>query len=364
MRVLAVSFGVAAASSFRPEVEFDHFVKKYDKQYRDENEREIRYMNFKKNVAAIEEQNAKGGSHTYRVGSLADLTTEEFRKFYLGLRIPSKAEMRNTSSYLGEFVPKEGVSFESSIDWVSKGVVTPVKNQGQCGSCWTFSTTGVIEGAWAIATGQLLSLSEQQIVDCSSYGGNGCQGGLPSRAITWAESQNICGESGYPYTAKDGSCHTCSSPVLPSGSVTGVKSVSASSDRMIAALNTAPVSVAVDANNWMNAGSGLFDDCGTSLDHAVLAVGYTSSSWKIKNSWGTTWGDEGYIHLKMGNTCGVLNCANLAVVSGSPGPTPPTPPTPPHPDCDRTCSYNDDCHWYQYCDGGCCNMLENEKVVV
>jgi len=367
MRVLAVTLGVATAQSFLPEVEFDHFVKNFGKQYQDENERESRYLNFKKNVAEIEEGNLKEGSHTYKVGPLADLNAAEFRKFYLGLKMPS-ADMRNSSSYFGEFVPPEGLQVASSIDWVSRGAVTPIKDQGQCGSCWTFSTTGAIEGAWQIATGTLLSLSEQQIVDCSSSGGSGCGGGWPNRAIQWEENQKICGESGYPYKGRNGNCHGCSSPVLPAGSVTGAQGVSRSSDSLKAALNTKPVSVCVDANNWQNAGSSLFSNCGTSLDHAVLAVGYDSSSWKVKNSWGTWWADNGYIHLRMGNTCGVLNEAVLALVSGSgpgptpPGPTPPTPPTPPGPDCVHECAYNSDCPSGEQCyrytatsANGCCS---------
>merc|ERR1739848_10593 len=107
-----------------------------------------------------------------------------------------------------------------SIDWVSRGAVTPVKDQGQCGSCWTFSTTGAIEGAWKIATGQLVSLSEQQIVDCATSAGQGCNGGYPIRAMQWAEQNGLCGENEYRYTARDGSCHYCYSPVLPRGSVT------------------------------------------------------------------------------------------------------------------------------------------------
>merc|ERR1712226_1008432 len=184
--------------------------------------------------------------------------------------------MRNMSSYLGEFVPESGVSIPDSFDWVAKGAVTPIKNQGQCGSCWTFSTTGAIEGSWQIATGTLLSLSEQQIVDCSKTGGYGCQGGWPLKAIEWAESQGLCGESSYRYHAKDGVCHSCSAPILSVGSVIGAQSISASTDALKKALNVAPISVCVDAENWQHAGSGIFDDCGKNLDHAVLAVGYDS----------------------------------------------------------------------------------------
>jgi len=296
-----------------PDVEFSHFVSKFDKQYQDENERKVRYMNFKTNVAEIAKKNSEEGSATYQVGPLADLSAAEFQKYYLGLRMPAEGHVRNSSN----FVPPEGLKIASSIDWVSRGAVTPIKNQGQCGSCWTFSTTGAIEGAWQVATGTLLSLSEQQIVDCSSTGGFGCQGGWPFKAIEWEEEQQICGESGYPYTATDGTCHKCSNPILPVGAVSGTQSVSPLSDSLKAALNLKPVSVCVDANNWQHAGSGIFSNCGTSLDHAVLAVGYDSSSWKVKNSWGVWWGDHGYIHLRMGNTCGVLNAAVLAIVDGS-----------------------------------------------
>merc|ERR1712139_411652 len=214
------------------------------------------------------------------------------------------------------FVPQTDIA-PSSMDWVSRGAVTPVKDQGQCGSCWTFSTTGAIEGAWQIATGNLVSLSEQQIVDCASSAGQGCSGGWPNRAIQWEESQAICGENEYRYTARDGSCHACSSPVLARGSVTGVQYVSASTNAMKAALAETPVSVCVDAEEWSYYSGGIFSNCGTSLDHAVLAVGYDSSSWKVKNSWGTGWGERGYIRLKLGDTCGVFDNAVVALVSGS-----------------------------------------------
>jgi C1A family cysteine protease len=372
MRLLALAVGVVAAESILPEVEFNHFVVKYGKKYRDENERQARYQVFKNNVVAIEKENAKGGSHTYRINSLTDLAPEEFQKYYLGLKMPASAR-HNASTNLGKFVPDSSRPILSDIDWVSRGAVTPIKDQGQCGSCWTFGSTGAIEGAWQIASGTLLSLSEQQFVDCSQEGGDGCEGGLPINAIKWAETQNLCSESGYPYKAQDGSCHSCSSPVLPAGSVTGDYSVDATTSALKAALNQQPISVGVDANNWQNAGSGVFDNCGTSLDHAVLAVGYTSSSWKVKNSWGTWWGDQGYIHLAMGNTCGVLNEAVIAQVSGSPGPTPPSPtppgPTPPGPTPCTTCVWNSDCSGGMECyyptataSSGCCYSSPPSKV--
>lgn len=289
--------------------QFDSFVQKYNKNYQDE-ERQLKFEIFKENLLKIKVKNhGEDDQATYAVNSFSDLSEAEFKKNYLGLRIPAK------SKNLTMFVPKTD-SMVGSIDWVSRGAVTPVKDQGQCGSCWTFSTTGAIEGAWAVANRRLVSLSEQQIVDCASSAGQGCQGGYPIRAIEWEEYQGICGESEYRYTARDGSCRSCSSPVLQRGSVTGAQRVGASSNALMMALGEKPVSVCVDAQEWQYYRGGIFSNCGRSLDHAVLAVGYDSSSWKIKNSWGTGWGERGYIRLRMGDTCGVLDEAVIALVRG------------------------------------------------
>lgn len=358
--------GFAVASSSLPstlEEQFEHFVQKYNKNYRDEDEKRGRFEIFKRNIVDIEKKNAEEvgdyGESVYGINSLSDLDPEEFKLHYLGLRIPP------TMQNLTQFVPRSTLMYPSSIDWVSKGAVTPIKNQGQCGSCWTFSTTGAIEGAWQIATGHLVSLSEQQIVDCAHSAGQGCSGGWPQRAIQWEESQQICGESAYSYHARAGQCHGCSSPTLQRGAVTGVQAVQASENGMKAALAEKPVSVCVDAERWQGYHGGIFSNCGTSLDHAVLAVGYDQNSWKVKNSWGTWWGDKGYIHLRMGNTCGVLNNAVVAEVKGSPSPpTPPgpSPPTPPSPSPCHACTWNSDCPSGQECyypsataTSGCCS---------
>jgi len=337
------------------EAQFEQFMSKHGKFYENDAEKKNRFENFKQSLAKIDAKNVEekrqGGGAIFDVTSLSDLSTEEFKLNYLGLNRP--VGMRNLST----FVPhKSGLGVTSSIDWVSRGAVTPIKNQGQCGSCWTFSTTGAIEGAWQIATGELVSLSEQQIVDCSSSGGRGCSGGWPIRAIEWEESQAICGENGYPYTAQNGNCHSCSSPVLAQGSVTGAQSVSASTSALKAALAEMPVSVCVDAEEWQHYTGGIFSNCGTSLDHAVLAVGYDASSFKVKNSWGTYWGESGYIRLALGDTCGVLENAVVAVVSGA-SPSPSPSPSP----CD-TCTWNSDCADGEDCyyptasaTSGCCS---------
>jgi len=190
-----------------------------------------------------------------------------------------------------------------SVDWRTKGAVTPVKDQGQCGSCWTFSSTGALEGAHAIATGELLSFSEQQIVDCANvkhgYMSFGCNGGNQSVAFKYLEKHNAELESVYKYTAKNGSCayDKDSATAVDVSTYTNVTKNNVS--QMKTAVAQQPVSVSIEADKrvFQQYTSGIFDssECGTKLDHAVLVVGYGSENgtdyWIMKNSWGTVWGD-------------------------------------------------------------------------
>lgn len=194
----------------------------------------------------------------------------------------------------------------ADIDWVAKGVVSPIKNQGQCGSCWAFSTTGVLE-SYARQKGQSVSLSEQQLVDCSgSYGNQGCNGGWPSSALKYVIAKGIASESEYPYAAKtqsckkDGGSFKISSQAALSG-CSGLQN----------GIQSRPISVTVDARNWSPYRSGVFSNCGSGIDHAVLLVGIVDGNWKIKNSWGTSWGEQGYIRLASGNTCGLCVYAGV-----------------------------------------------------
>merc|ERR1711871_1263378 len=186
-----------------------------------------------------------------------------------------------------------------SVDWVAKGAVTPVKNQGQCGSCWAFSTTGSVEGAYQIATGKLLSFSEQELVDCAgSYGNQGCNGGLMDDGFKYIEAKGDALESAYSYTGKTGTCSTSkqSDAAIKPGKVTSFNDVTTDSEpQMMAAVSKGPVSVAIEADQsgFQFYKSGVFSGtCGTNLDHGVLVVGYGTDSgkeyWKVKNSWGTT----------------------------------------------------------------------------
>ena len=218
-----------------------------------------------------------------------------------------------------------------TVNWVDAGAVTPVKDQGQCGSCWAFSSTGSLEGAHFVATGELLSFSEQQLVDCAGirYGNMGCNGGLQTYAYNYYEAgHNAMLESEYPYTSgttlKSGSCEYDASSAT-GVAVTDYTNVTPNSQsQMKAALQQGPLAVAIEADKFVfqTYKSGVLSSskCGTNLDHAVLAVGYGSEDgqdyWLVKNSWNTTWGDQGYIKLAMDDssgTCGVQEDPQLPV---------------------------------------------------
>ena len=223
---------------------------------------------------------------------------------------------------LDEFQYTFNSNLPESIDWRQKDAVTPIKNQGQCGSCYSFSTTGALEGAFAIKYGVLYSFSEQQIVDCSDN--DGCNGGMYTTAWDWINKNGgICNETSYPYTSgtteKSGKCHKCN--IVNGTAPIQYKEVSAKSDTaMMNALTIGPVSVAIEADqqDFQLYSSGIFTaKCGTNLDHAVLLVGYGTDEknqnyYILKNSWGESWGEEGYMYLARGNynngegQCGVL----------------------------------------------------------
>merc|ERR1712151_1255596 len=222
-----------------------------------------------------------------------------------------------------------GEGLAASVDWRSKGAVTPVKNQGQCGSCWAFSTVGGLEGAWQINTGSLTSMSEQQLVDCSKQN-SGRQGGLMDSAFQFEEGVNVATESSYPYTGSAGSCKGSGyQTAIPRGGVTGYRDVAKSASALQSALQTGPLSVAIEADQSAfqhYSGGVITSGCGTQLDHGVTAVGYSGDYFIVKNSWGSSWGQGGYVNIA-GSQCGITQSASYPTVQGS-GPSPSPTPTP------------------------------------
>eukprot|EP01084_Bolivina_argentea_P229892 387904_1 len=201
---------------------------------------------------------------------------------------------------------KATITANQAVDWRKQGYVTPVKNQGMCGSCWAFSSTGNMEGQWMKAKGSLVSFSEEELVQCAGSAGNlGCRGGLMDNAFKWvAQNGGIDSESDYPYTSGTGTTGTCKSSKLSNvaASFSSHIDVAQDEEQMAAwVAKNGPLAIAVDAaSGWQTYNGGIMSDCyGTSLDHGVLLVGYGTENgtdyWLIKNSWGSGWGEDGYI---------------------------------------------------------------------
>jgi C1A family cysteine protease len=277
---------------------FSNFIIKFgnNKKYSSIENLLDRFYIFKDNMNFIESENLKG--HTYTLGStiFADMTNDEYREI-LNLQLPkSYCKLKTLSG-----------SFSSGVDWRAKNAVTPVKDQGYCGSCWSFSTTGAVEGAYAIRMGTLVSFSEQQLVDCAgSYGNHGCNGGMMDYAFSYIIDNGITLETLYPYTSGDGSSTGVCKPFNPFTKLSGCFDVPANELQLTLALAVQPVSVAIeaDAKSFQLYTSGVYNDpaCGTTLDHGVLAAGFGTNTagqtyYIVKNSWSTGWGDGGYIYI-------------------------------------------------------------------
>jgi len=269
--------------------------------------------NWKNNDRIIEETNAKNLTYTLGHNAFSGMSSEEFAE-HMHFGLNRELIAGSSSSLRGGF--DSVVSVPASVDWRTEGAVTPVKNQKSCGSCWSFSTTGALEGIYAIKRGNLVSFSEQQLVDCDYIraGGTslGCNGGDMESAMEWIGKNNgLCTEQAYPYvsgtTQTNGPCQkTCS--IVSGSDISTTVSVSANSDSaMMTALAQQPVSVAIEADqsSFQLYKSGVFTgSCGTNLDHGVLLVGYGNMNgldyYIMKNSWSTSWGSQGYMYMGKG----------------------------------------------------------------
>jgi C1A family cysteine protease len=199
-----------------------------------------------------------------------------------------------------------------NINWVTKSKVTPVRNQRSCGSCWAFSAVAALESMQLIVKNVNRDYSEQQLVDCSgSYGNGGCKGGWMENAFKYIIANGIGLEKDYIYTAKDGSCKAQTKISI----ISSYKKVAGNCVNVINALKKNPLSVAVDANGWSSYKNGIFNNCGGDLNHGVLLVGATNTTWLIKNSWGTSWGVNGYMTIaKDGTNCRICDYASYPVI--------------------------------------------------
>jgi len=297
---------------------FARFKSEFGKSYFDEADEMYRRQVFAANLAFIRQHNEDADkTYTLAMNKFGDLTPEEFKAKYTGfLGLRSKFLRAQNEADLSDVAPA------ASVDWTTKGAVTAVKNQGQCGSCWSFSATGATEGAWFIAKNQLVSLSEQQLMDCSkSEGNNSCEGGLMDYAFEFIiKNKGICAEADYPYTAKDS--NTCKKTCKNVVTISSYTDVAQTDAALTAAVTQQPVAVAIEADQtaFQFYSSGvLTGTCGTNLDHGVLAVGYGTSGstdyYKVKNSWGADWGMSGYVLIQKnknqkGGQCGILLAAS------------------------------------------------------
>lgn len=282
---------------------------------------------FEEKVKSIAEHNvlADLGLKTYRrgVNAFADMASEEFRAQRNGLKMSKSTKQVNAA----DFAEVSMAAVPKTVDWRKKGIVTPVKDQAQCGSCWAFAAVASLEGQHALKTSKLVSLSEQNLVDCSAAeGNNGCGGGLPDNGYQYIiDSNGIDTEKSYPYTAQDGDCAFNAKKI--GATLKSFVDIATGNEVALqkAVATIGPISVGIDASNesFQSYAGGIYNEeqCSTDqLDHGVTIVGYGTDAgqdyWLVKNSWGGVWGLKGYIKMSRNanNQCGIATLASYPIV--------------------------------------------------
>ncbi|XP_075665574.1 senescence-specific cysteine protease SAG12-like [Castanea sativa] len=304
---------------------YEQWMAQHGRKYINSVEKEKRFNIFKDNLEYIDKFN-NGGNRTFKLGvnKFSDLTSEEFLAYYTGFKISTQPSSLNATRFRYEALTEE---LPGTMDWRERGAVTDVKNQGTCGACWAFSATAAIEGAIQIKTGNLISLSEQQLVDCSKNGNVGCGGGNMNNAFRYILQNNgIATEETYPYQEADGTCDQQEASTI-SAQITEILSISPGDEaQLLQAVATQPVSIGISSSpDFQHYESGVFTgQCGTDLNHAVTAVGYGTSDdgikyWLMKNQWGPDWGEGGYMRIQRdsgvgGGLCGLSSMASYPTV--------------------------------------------------
>ncbi|XP_031130221.1 ervatamin-B-like [Ipomoea triloba] len=304
----------------------ERWMARHARSYKDDVEKANRFKIFKQNLEFIESFN-KAGNRSYKLGlnKFSDMSHEEFKATML---IDANKFVRPTTKFPkgNSFGNNESlVDAPNSVNWIERGAVTAIRNQHRCGACWAFSTVAAVEGITQIKTGRLVPLSEQQLVDCDTTN-KGCDGGWPTKAFQYVQEANgLMSESDYPYKGyQQATCATTGG--YAAATITGFEQVEQGEDALLQAVSNQPVSIIISLDGYelQHYGSGVFaNDCGSGSLHAITVVGYDATMegdkyWLVKNSWGTTWGENGYIKMARdmveGGLCGLAKMASYPTI--------------------------------------------------
>jgi len=308
--ILLNIYAVFGLSQKLVDKEFAAFKTRFNKTYADYDEEVERYEIFQYNLQDVMKQRKMLKPYTVGITQFSDLTHQEFKDLYLGYKNPSRYHM--TRETTAEDFEKKKNELPESVDWREKGVISAVKNQGQCGSCWAFATTEMIESYAAISSGQMTQLSTQQVTSCTpnpvSCGGHGgCKGSIAQLGFNYIQLFGHTTEESWPYVSggngMTGSCDFDMENTAPVVTLSGYDTLPANDQDSIMEhlANVGPLAVNVDASMWHTYTGGIFDGCdfneNIEINHVVQLVGYTADAWIVRNSWSDAWGEDGYIRL-------------------------------------------------------------------